>query len=63
MGKLWIVNDNCTACGTCESVCPIDPTLWEVVGEKAVYAVARAEECTECWACSDSCPDEAIEEG
>ncbi|MGY5864512.1 MAG: 4Fe-4S binding protein [Candidatus Thorarchaeota archaeon] len=58
---IWKVNENCTACGTCADVCPVDPTLY-VINDKAVYQEARADECTECYACVDSCPEGAIEE-
>ena len=59
---IWKVNDNCTACGTCADVCPVDPTLYVIEGDKSVYQVDRADECTECYACVDSCPEGAIEE-
>ena len=58
---IWKVNENCTACGTCADVCPVDPTLY-VINDVAVYQEARADECTECYACVDSCPEGAIEE-
>ncbi|UCH06004.1 MAG: 4Fe-4S dicluster domain-containing protein, partial [Candidatus Thorarchaeota archaeon] len=47
---MWKVTDACTACGTCADVCPVDPTLY-VVNDVAVYQEARADECTECFAC------------
>ncbi len=59
---IWKVNENCTACGTCADVCPVDPTLY-VINDVAVYVLDRADDCTECYACVDSCPEGAIEEG
>ena len=60
---LWKITDACTGEGTCADVCPVDPTLYVIEGGKAHYQVDRADECTECYACQDSCPEGAIEEG
>ncbi|MFW9817567.1 MAG: 4Fe-4S dicluster domain-containing protein, partial [Candidatus Thorarchaeota archaeon] len=53
---IWKVTDLCTGEGTCADVCPVDPTLFVIEGGKAIYQVDRADECTECYACVDSCP-------
>lgn len=46
--------DECIACGACESACPSDAIK---VDEKAVV---DADACIECGACVDECPVEAI---
>lgn len=48
-----IINDECTACGTCLDTCPTGAI---VEGEK--YKIT--DECTECLACIDTCPTGAI---
>jgi len=46
--------DDCTACGKCKEVCPVECIKVEDV------AVVNAAECTECGACVDECPVDAI---
>jgi NAD-dependent dihydropyrimidine dehydrogenase PreA subunit len=48
-----IINDECTACGSCPEACPAGAI---VEGEK--YKVT--DECTECLACVETCPTGAI---
>ena len=46
--------DECTACGQCADVCPVDAIK--------VDDVAKVDEdtCTDCGACIESCPVDAI---
>ncbi len=46
--------ENCTGCGVCESVCPMDNI--HLLNQKAVIG----DECTTCLACFHWCPAEAI---
>jgi len=50
----YIINDDCTACGTCLGECPV-----EAISEGDIYAI-DPEACTDCGACADVCPTEAI---
>jgi len=49
-----VIEEKCTACGSCEEVCPSDAITVEDV------AVIDEEECVECETCIDECPSEAI---
>ena len=51
-----VVEEKCTGCGTCLSVCPFG--LIDIIGDKAVIKV---EGCNLCGACKDACAFEAIE--
>jgi ferredoxin len=46
--------EECTACGACAEVCPVEAITIEDV------AVINEEECTECGACVEECPNECI---
>ena len=50
----YIINDDCIACGACESECPVS-----AISAGAKYVVDAAT-CTDCGACADVCPCEAI---
>jgi NAD-dependent dihydropyrimidine dehydrogenase PreA subunit len=47
----------CTGCSKCEGVCPAG--VYKIVDN--LSKVENPEECTECGACVDECPSEAIE--
>ena len=51
----YTISDKCTACGKCESVCPVEAIS---KGEKK-YAI-DAETCVNCGQCVDECTSEAI---
>lgn len=48
----------CTGCGTCVSVCPVEPKVYKLKDNKAHVANPKA--CIECGACEASCPVQAI---
>ena len=50
----YVINDDCTACGTCIDECPV-----EAISEGDIYKI-DPDECTDCGACADVCPVEAI---
>jgi ferredoxin len=50
----YIINEDCTACGTCIDECPV-----EAISEGDIYKI-NPDTCTDCGACSDVCPVEAI---
>ncbi len=50
----YVINDDCTACGTCIDECPVD-----AISEGDIYVI-DAELCTDCGACAEVCPVEAI---
>jgi len=49
-----VINDDCTACGTCISECSS-----EAIAEGDIYTIDPAK-CTDCGDCVDVCPTEAI---
>ena len=53
----YIINQDCTACGTCIDECPV-----EAITEGDIYKI-NPESCTDCGACADVCPVEAIHPG
>ena len=50
----YVINDDCTACGTCIDECPT-----EAISEGDIYVI-DADLCTDCGSCADVCPVEAI---
>lgn len=50
----YIINDNCTACGSCMPECPVD-----AISEGDIYKI-DAVACTDCGACEEVCPADAI---
>ncbi len=50
----YIINSDCTACGTCLDECPSGS-----ISEGDIYKIDAAT-CTDCGACADVCPVEAI---
>lgn len=54
----YVISDECTLCGACESVCPV-----EAISAGDSKYVIDAETCTDCGACESTCPVEAISAG
>ncbi|MBN1501623.1 MAG: 4Fe-4S binding protein [Spirochaetes bacterium] len=53
-----IDDEQCTACGACEPVCPV-----ECITEKSdSKRVINEDECIDCGSCADVCPVECISE-
>jgi ferredoxin len=50
------INEQCTACGACAMVCPVD-----AISEGNPYVI-DPEKCTDCGACVAECPVSAISE-
>ena len=53
----YVITDNCVACGTCISNCPV-----EAISEGDIY-VNDADTCIDCGTCAGVCPSEAIIQG
>ena len=52
----------CTRCGTCVSVCPVDPKAIEFHGAgRAAPPVHDYQRCIRCYCCQELCPEGAIE--
>ena len=47
----YIINDDCIACGACESECPV-----ECISSGTAKYVIDKEKCIECGACAAVCP-------
>lgn len=54
MGTHYITDD-CTMCGACEPVCPVDA----ISSGDPQYEITQ-ETCIDCGACDDVCPVDAI---
>jgi ferredoxin len=50
----YVINDDCTACGTCLDECPT-----EAISEGDIYVI-DPDLCTDCGNCAEVCPVEAI---
>ncbi|MBU2512030.1 DUF362 domain-containing protein [bacterium] len=60
--KPFINKDICTQCGTCVSMCPVDPKAVDWLdGNKDLPPVYHYDECIRCYCCQELCPDAAIE--
>ena len=53
----YVITENCVACGTCISNCPV-----EAISEGDIYVI-DADTCISCGSCAGVCPSEAIIEG
>ncbi len=51
----------CTACGTCVSVCPVDPKAVDWTNGKGVPPVHDYDRCIRCYCCQELCPERAID--
>ncbi|WP_305041516.1 DUF362 domain-containing protein [Geoalkalibacter sp.] len=56
--SFYHITDDCTACGACEIICPIDAIVWN--RNRTVYAIDN-DLCSGCGACETICPYAAIE--
>ena len=50
-----VINDQCVACGVCESECPVDA----IKQGDPIYTI-EADECIDCGVCTAACPTDAI---
>jgi electron transfer flavoprotein alpha subunit len=55
VSAIQVINDQCTGCEACVSVCP-----YGAIEMKDELAVIDINHCTLCGACVEACPDEAI---
>ena len=55
--RITIDYDKCTGVGDCVTACPVE--IFEVVDGKAI--AKNVDECIECCACVNVCPNDAIE--
>ena len=48
----YVINDNCVACGSCISECPVEGDIYKIDADK----------CLSCGTCAEVCPNDAIHE-
>jgi ferredoxin len=53
----YVITDDCIACGKCLDECPVG-----AISEGDIYEI-DAELCSDCAACEEVCPSEAIIKG
>ena len=51
----YVIDENCTACGTCKDVCPV-----EAINEGEPIYTINPDTCIDCGQCADACPVDAI---
>jgi uncharacterized pyridoxamine 5'-phosphate oxidase family protein len=51
----YSITNECTACGICQGVCPVD-----VIADGDIYQIDGAH-CLECGSCFEVCPEDAVE--
>jgi NAD-dependent dihydropyrimidine dehydrogenase PreA subunit len=54
---MYVITDECIACGSCEAECPVEAISEADSGD--IYVIDQ-DICTECGTCVDVCPTEAI---
>lgn len=54
----YVINDDCTMCGTCKPECPFD-----AISEGDPKYTIDSDICTDCGTCAEVCPSSAIDEG
>ena len=54
----YVINDNCIACGTCQTVCPTD----SISAGDPIYVI-DPDTCIDCGSCAQVCPSDAIHPG
>jgi len=57
LGKVRLVNEDCTGCGKCNHVCDLQV---DVLGELEAHGEVRSLNCIRCLKCTDECPQGAI---
>ena len=55
-----VVPTNCTRCGTCVSVCPVDPKAIDFVSGRDRPPRHDYSRCIRCYCCQELCPEHAI---
>ena len=56
-----IDKSKCTNCGTCVSMCPVDPKAVDwYTGDKSVPPTHKYDLCIRCYCCQEMCPEGAI---
>ena len=56
-GWIWVEEEECIACGCCESECPTG-----AIRERGSVYQVDPDECIGCMTCMDACPTGAIRE-
>jgi len=54
----YVITEECAACGTCETECPVG-----AISEGDPIFKIDPEACTDCGTCAEVCPTEAIKPG
>ena len=58
----FIIGERCTRCGTCVSVCPVDPKAVDWPDQdRSRVPVHDYSRCIRCYCCQEMCPERAIE--
>ena len=56
---MYVINDNCIACGACSGACPSDAIAMD---DNLGHFAINTDTCVECGSCVDTCPMGCIEE-
>lgn len=58
----FVIHERCTRCGTCVTVCPVEPRAVDWVdGDKKRPPAHHYDRCIRCYCCQEMCPERAIE--